>query len=251
MFRGKPVLEAGENDARLLKPIAQYGKNKDRALLLLHGFSSSPAVYRLMLPALTGYDAIVAPTLAGHGDSIAAFSQSTAKQWIESAETACANLIDNYRHVDVLGLSLGGLLACHLSARFPLNRLYLLAPALRIKSSIPFALHLARTMRFLGFHLLRNQAGNICMEGRAELTYRQLPIPATIEILTLIRDFDFKQPTCPTDLFLGKWDEVVDSKAVADMFLKNPNVTTHWLKKSAHILPLDNDVNTILDVVNK
>ncbi len=252
MWRGKPLQPLTKQEAPLLAPIDIRGKGNDRAILLLHGFSSSPAVYRQLLPALTpAYDAIVSPTLPGHGDSIAAFSRATAFDWIAAAEEACRLLVKDYKRVDVLGFSLGGLLACHLSSRISLHHLYLLAPALVLALNIPWALKIAHTMHWLGFQHMRNRAGNLHSRLHSEIAYRQLPITAVIEILTLVNKFQFTPPTCPTDVFLGCFDETINSIAVEKHFSNMPNATIHWLKKSAHVLPLDGDVDAIIACIHK
>lgn len=235
-----------KKDQSLLNPIALFRPGHERALLLLHGFSSTPAVFRAMLSQLPAYDAIIAPALPGHADSIAAFSKATAQEWLATAESACQDLVTNYRFVDVLGLSLGGLLACHLSTRFALNRLYLLAPAIDLHLNVKLTLLAARSLHYFGFRYLRNRAGNLHAAHYSELTYRQLPLTAIIEILTLVKNFQFQPPSCPTDVFLGRFDDVVDSKKVAARFENLPLANIHWLENSAHILPLDGDIKTIL-----
>ena len=250
MWRGKVLHTLDNQHANLLNPIDIRGPGDDRALLLLHGFSSSPAVYRHLLPALPTYDAILCPTLPGHGESIAAFTTVKASDWLSTAELACNTLVNHYQNVDVMGLSLGGLLACHLSQRFDLHHLYLLAPALALRLNLTTALTSARVLRWLGFHYLRNRAGNLCSHLYSELAYRQLPLAAIIEILTLVNQFKFVPPRCPTDLFLGCFDEVVDSTLVEKHFMNLTNCTIHWLPKSAHVLPLDSDADTIISCLH-
>lgn len=252
MWRGKPIKPLVTQQVNLLAPIYDIrGSGEQRALLLLHGFSSSPAVYRQLLPALSDYDAVVCPLLPGHGESIQAFSTVKACEWVSTAENACEKLMNDYQQVDVMGLSLGGLLACHLSQRFPLHRLYLLAPALVLRLNTLHALKCARLMHWLGFSRLRNQAGNLYSNHDSELAYRQLPITAIIEILTLIDTYQFQPPHSPTDIFLGYHDEVVNSELVAKLFTNLPNCTIHWLPKSAHVLPLDGDLDTIIACLHK
>ena len=246
MWRGKQLKPLANQQVSLLDPIDVRGSGHDRALLLLHGFSSSPAVYRKLLPAFSSYDAILCPVLPGHGESIAAFSVAKASDWLSTAEYACATLMRDYQYVDVLGLSLGGLLACHLSQRFALHHLYLLAPALALQLNLPLSLKLAQVLNCFGFKYLRNQAGNIHSPEHSELAYRQIPIHAVIEILALVNGFHFVEPQIPTDLFLGCFDEIVDSALVEKLFMNSPNCTIHWLPNSAHVLPLDGDVDTII-----
>lgn len=250
MRRGEHLAGLSSEELQLLMPINQHGDSKKKALLVLHGFSSSPAVYRFLIPQLTHYDAIACPVLAGHANSIEAFSKSKASDWIESARTACGTLIEQYQSVDVLGLSLGGLLACKLSTEFSLNHLFLLAPALRLKLHINFMLNLAKTLKFLGFRHLRNSAGNLKSDINAEIAYKKLPISAIIEMLSLAQSYEWSPPSCPVDLFLGAFDQVVASPDVEQLFMNLPNAKIHWLKESAHVLPLDNDLQQIIDCIN-
>lgn len=251
MRRGVQVSTLRKKDANLLRPFKREGQEKNRVLLLLHGFSSSPAVFRNLLGALTGYDAVVAPVLPGHSDNLNAFAKVKASDWLAYVEDVCAALVAEFQHVDVMGLSLGGLLACHLSSRFPLRHLYLLAPALDLQLALPGSLKLARILYQLGFRQLRSAAGNLFTANHCEIAYRQLPLTTIIEILTLVKQFEFTPPTCPTDVFLGCYDEVVASRRVAARFASCDHATIHWLAKSAHVLPLDGDVDEIIQCVSQ
>ena len=186
-----------------------------------------------------------------HGDNVDAFAKSTAKDWICSVEKVCEDLLQQYDKVDVIGLSLGGVLACHLASKYPINHLYLLAPALALRLKIPSALKLAKILKKLGFKHVRNRAGNLFEESEVELAYRLLPILSIIEVLTLINEFKFNPPSCPIDLFLGQHDAVVNVEKTAAFFANLPNVQTHWLANSAHVLPLDGDVDAIIDCMCK
>lgn len=251
MRRGIAIGGLKKSDLPLLQAVDNRGSGTERALLALHGFSSSPAVYRYLLPQVTHYDAIVCPILLGHGLSIDSFAQSKATDWLQSAREACADLCAQYKKVDVMGLSLGGLLACQLSQEYDINHLYLLAPALRLHLSVKANLQLARVLQFLGFHLLRNKAGNLVSETHTEIAFRKIPISAIIQMLHYQLHFPWVPPKCSVDLFLGVHDEVVDSKAVALMFEDMDNVAIHWLEHSAHVLPLDNDLAEIVRCVNE
>lgn len=252
MHNGKPCAPLTHRDKLVLAPIDIRGEDRKKALLLLHGFGSSPAVYREILPMLIPlYDAVLCPLLPGHGESVAAFSIAKASDWLRVAEQHCEALVKDYEHVDVLGLSLGGLLACALSQRFRLHHLYLLAPALVLNLHMPPALLGAKLLHRLGFRYLRNRAGNICNEKHHELAYRQLPLSTVIEILTFVNCFPFEAPRCQTDLFLGRFDRVVNSNAIAERFASLPNVRTHWLEHSAHVLPLDNDRESITECIKQ
>ena len=251
MRQGQQLSDLKSEESSLLIPIDQQGKNKEHALLILHGFSSSPAVYRDLIPKIKHYDAIVCPVLPGHADSINSFSKSKGCEWLKAAEEHCATLINEYKKVDVLGLSLGGLLSYKLSHSFALNHLYLLAPALKLHLNIPLMLRTAQLFRSLGFIHLRNAAGNILNTEKGEITYRKLPLNTIIEMLQLVKNNQWQDPCCPVDLFLGAHDLVVNSHEIEKLFLPFANVKIHWLKNSAHVLPLDNDLDEIVACINK
>lgn len=251
MRRGKQLATLLPQDCKWLSGYNHHSQPRKRALLLLHGFSSSPAVFRTLFPHLTRYDAVVAPTLPGHGDNLDTFATTTATDWLTAVEQHCQTLCQEYAAVDVLGLSLGGILACHLSQRFALNHLYLLAPALDLRISTTVALPLAKLLQTLGFNRLRANAGNLYLNNNCEIAYRQLPLSTIIEVLSFIKQFQFSLPLCPTDVFLGKHDEVVHSERIADRFLLANQTKIHWLANSAHVLPLDGDIECIIDCLNR
>lgn len=249
-WRGKVVNQATNEVYHTLVPLCQPGTQQEHALLLLHGFASSPAVFRTLLPRLNQIDAFFCPVLPGHGESIEALAQTNIQAWIKAAEIACETLTQRYARVDVMGLSLGGLLASHLSQRFQLNHLYLLAPAFTLQGPLNATLWLTKALHRCGIKSIKNRGGDLCSPQNPELTYCRLPLSAIIEILTLIKQTVYIAPTCPTDLFLGRHDHVVNSLDIEQKMQTSANVTVHWLEHSAHVLPLDNDVNVIADVVN-
>lgn len=250
ILRGKQCAYLTKDEQYLLNPVNQRGEGREHALLLLHGFSSSPAVYRYLIPQIKKYDAIVCPVLKGHAESIELFSHSKAADWRSSAHDACKTLINEYKKVDILGLSLGGLLACELSHCYTINHLFLLAPALKLHMHVRMMLWLAKGLRYLGFSQLRNKAGSLITNDRAEITYKKLPISTIIEMLSLVQEYQWSAPSCAVDLFLGTQDDVVASSKVEALFAPLPNATIHWLKNSAHVLPLDNDLSSIVHIIN-
>lgn len=236
--------------AALLAPVEYSNGKKRSALLALHGFSSSPAVFRELLKNLTGYDTVIAPVLPGHGLDLDTFAKVRRGEWLAHVDKICAKLVAEYEQVDVLGFSLGGLLACHLSYRYKLHHLFLLAPALDLHVRINKLLLLANLLHKLGFSAVRNAAGNLITKHHCEIAYRQLPLTTSMEILRLIKDFSFKVPSCPTDIFLGTHDLVVASRSVAARFANQPNCHIHWLKQTAHVLPLEDEVKEIIARIN-
>lgn len=252
MRQGKCIRPLRADEIDVLAPIEQKNGQSRTALLLLHGFSSSPAVYRTLLPELhRRYDTLIGPCLPGHATCLADFSTVCAHEWEKMVYSTCEHLIQTHQHVDVMGLSLGGVLAYQLSHVFPLRHLYLLAPAFQLRLNLKWTLRSARFLAACGLKTLSHCAGDLHLAQHSELTYQRLPLHAVIEILSFIQRQSPPSLTCPTDIFLGQFDQVVDSQAIAQLFKSQTHATLHWLMHSAHILPLDGDQDVILDAIAK
>ena len=225
-------------------------KKKQRALLMLHGFSSSAAVFRLMAPKLKHYDHILMPTLAGHGKSIASFAKARATDWLGDAENAYKALNEQFESVDVLGLSLGGLIACHMVHKYQIRNLFLLAPALALSKNLPRLRQIALFCKQLGFKNLMNHGGRTFAPFADELLYRQLPLSVIIELLNFIDSYQFKSWNASTYLFLGKHDNVVNSKKIHEILKPLPSLEVTYLENSNHVLPIDGDYEKVVQQIN-
>ncbi len=251
MWRGKAMRPLLSTELERLAPIDIRHEGHSRALLLLHGFSSSPAVYRALWPKLKSYDALVCPALPGHAENLAAFTSVTYTEWLDAAKHACQALTKQYQHVEIVGLSLGGLLGYHLAQSFPIKHLYLLAPALKLTFNVKLARAAAHVLHAMGLRQLKNRAGNLFTHSHEELAYKKLPLRTLVELFTFIDKTTLTAPDCPVDLFLGEHDDVVDSKYIAKQFEAFQSTKTHWLPNSAHAIPLDGDITQIIDIINQ
>lgn len=251
MWQGQSIRPLSKTEAERLAPIDKRKPGHDRALLFLHGFSSSPAVYRAIWPELNHYHALVCPALPGHAENLAAFASVTYPEWIHAAEMACEQLIEKFEIVEVVGLSLGGLLACHLGRKYPVKHLYLLAPALKLRFNLTLLKYLTHFLHALGIKYIKNHAGNLYTHEHEELAYKKLPLRTLIELFMFIEHEKkhFTVPECPIDLFLGAHDDVVDSTYVFKQFENSDHCRIHWLQHSAHAIPLDGDIKTIIEIL--
>jgi carboxylesterase len=102
----------------LVAPFELEGTNEE-AVVLLHGFTGTPAVWRLLAPILhaEGYT-VKAPLLAGHGTTVEDMALYSGDDWLASARAAVTEVSD-HRRVHLVGLSLGGLLAILLAVSSP------------------------------------------------------------------------------------------------------------------------------------
>ncbi len=98
-----------------------------KALLCLHGLLSSPKDFNFIHNKLYPlYDYIHLPIMPGHGTKTDHFhSKKTLDYVIEEYD----KLKIKYKEIDVLGYSIGGVLACFLSQHRKIDKLMLIAPA--------------------------------------------------------------------------------------------------------------------------
>ena len=129
--------------------------------------------------------------------------------------------------------------------------MYLLAPALKLVSNEKYLKPLVSILQCFGFQSIRNKGGNIISKQYGEIAYNRLPLTTIYEILSLIESFHFELPSCPTDVFLGRFDKVVNSDAIFKLFSPSKHASIHYLEHSAHVLPLDNDLLSIVHTLNQ
>ncbi len=105
------------------------------AVLLIHGFTSTPAEFAYLFDRLTeaGYTVSV-PRLPGHGTNARDFHESTGEDWLRRAMDEYLLLKTRYRSVSVAGLSMGALIALILAETFDPRKTALLAPAISIRN---------------------------------------------------------------------------------------------------------------------
>jgi carboxylesterase len=216
---------------------------EDKAVLLIHGFSSTPATFRHLVPQLRaqGY-AVSCPRLPGHAQSYDDFSNAVAHSWEQAVYLNYEQLRTRFKHIDVIGLSLGGVLAYQLALKQQINSLCLLAPCFRFFYPIPLAQHLIKTANKLGLKKIPAIAGNIHSGDNFEVAYKHIPTHALFELFGFLRQIKIKQPGCPTTIYLGRHDRVISSNKVAKLFQSMPNVTVNWLDNAAHVIPLETQV---------
>ena len=78
---------------------------RPEALLLIHGYTGTPAELRPLGERLNacGYT-VLGPRLAGHGGSLADLTASRAEEWYASVEAAYERLVKNHASIYVAGL---------------------------------------------------------------------------------------------------------------------------------------------------
>lgn len=122
-----------------------YGAREGRAILLLHGYNDSPQTLDRIARQLHADGWTVRlPLLPGHGRSLQAFDEWTADQVLTMVRDEYAQLRATHHTVVVGGLSMGGALACWLSAESDAAAVILYAPMLFVPAPMQVGVSTAR-----------------------------------------------------------------------------------------------------------
>lgn len=100
-----------------------------RCLICIHGLLSSSNDFSFIIPNLCKYyDAVISYDMPGHGKNELKFNTSEIKRFYINIYD---ELAARYDEIDILGYSLGGVIACYLQSYRKVNKLILISPAYR------------------------------------------------------------------------------------------------------------------------
>ena len=210
-------------------------------VLCLHGYTSSPWTLRALAEAIAraGYS-VDLPLLAGHGGE-GSLDEQRWSDWTTQVEARYLALAERCEKVVVLGLSVGGGLACWLAARYPeLSALILVNPAVR-GAEAPVLAGLER-MLAAGARRLPPSRPDIA-DGRVRLPADEgTPIRPLLSIFAGLNGLELERIRAPILLFSSRVDHIVDA-AQGEHLSARVGGPVHrvWLDRSYHVATVDHD----------
>jgi carboxylesterase len=222
--------------------------DREDAVLLLHGWTGSPAHLLPLGRRLNeaGYTA-VGPLLAGHGTVIEDMVGKTWRDWIESALAPALELIDEGKRLHLVGLSMGGVIAL------------LLAPVVEAASVVtinaPQRVWDRRARfgeAFRGSDRIRPSdpavpAPTEMLEYQQQ--YQGTPIGTIAELKDLIRaaNRNLHRVRCPALIIQSHADETVKPVSGEIIFdrISSAEKGLVWLENARHVALLDDERHTI------
>lgn len=185
--------------------------------LCLHGFTGEPwevepvANYFLHEKKWLVYT----PTLPGHGPD-GNLKDVTYKEWVLMAEIAVKELLKRCEKVYVIGFSMGGMLACYIASKYPIDKLVLLSAAAYYVNPYQLLQELKDVVR-LGMQ------GKLA-EDKHYLHYREkiinTPISAVYQFMVAVKKIRpyVKKVNVPTLILQGELDGIVPPKSAFYLF---------------------------------
>ncbi len=213
-------------------------------VLLLHGFTGSPASMRpwALHLAEAGFTVRV-PRLPGHGTTWQQLNQTRWADWYAEAASGLSQLTATCSQVFVAGLSMGGCLALRLGEERPdeIAGLILVNPSIADSSRKLRAVPVVKT--FIGS--VKGIGNDIKRPGAQEFGYGRTPLRAldSLREMWRVTREDLPKVTAPLLLFRSFEDHVVDalSAHIISEQVTSREVTERVLENSYHVATLDND----------
>jgi carboxylesterase len=238
-----------------LHPLAapfRFDGERDDAVVLIHGWTGSPAHLRPLGATLheAGYT-VVGPLLAGHGTALEDMAETGWRDWMRSATEAALEAEVDAKRIHLVGLSMGGIISL------------LLAPVVEAASVTTInapqqvwdrRARLARPYRGSA----RIDHGDVPVPAPLQVReyqqqYNGTPIGTIAELWDLIdaarRNLD--RVKCPALVIQSKTDETVRPQSGEIIYdgLGSTDKGLIWLEQSRHVAVLDVERQVIADAI--
>lgn len=229
----------------LTAPLTIYA-DSPTAVVMLHGFTGSPYVFRDMATRLHESHGVSVdvPLLPGHGTHWTHMLDHTFEDWVQCALDAVDRALQHADSVTVTGLSMGGALALATLAKRPrLAAGVLVNPAVFVDS--PAARFASWLSPFVSD--VAGIGGDIARPGTTEYAYHRTPVGAVGQLyrgLKTVRS-GLWSINSPVTLCTSTTDHVVASRSGNYIARHVPHVTRIMLRRSYHVATLDYDAPLI------
>ena len=230
-------------------------EKSDIAFLFLHGFTGSTYEGRDFAAHFSqkGYTVWV-PLLPGHGTRPEDLEAVQYSDWLRAAETYYEELRRDFRTVFVCGQSMGGALALHVAANYPVEAVISLAGAIELEDwrlrFLPIIQHIRRYQH--------KKNGPDIMDPEAKkrsASYPRYPLSSVIQFLELLRYVKAELPKIisPALLVHSRQDHTIDYNNLHTIAstISSADKETLTLEKSYHIISVDAEKELIFNNIER
>jgi carboxylesterase len=223
-------------------------KNGQIGIVLVHGFTGSPAAMRPWAEYLNarGYSVRV-PRLPGHGTVPADLNNVHWQEWPAKVAAEIVELKKHCSQIFVAGLSMGGGTTLYTAATHEdqISGIILVNPMIHVRGISPkLAFVISRVIKFG-----RSVGNDIKRTGVTEYSYDKLPYRGIYQLLTMLKLTRTALPTIkvPMQLFHSVDDHTlpVSNTEIVMREIGSTNKSRIELLNSFHVATLDHDCETI------
>lgn len=227
-------------------------KQGPRALLFIHGFTSTPESLMPVAESLAraGWT-VQLPLLPGHGTTPEDMEKYSFQDWMEAVLAAWDGLSRSYERPAVAGLSMGAALALHVACRRPVSAVAALAPSLYIKDWRLSLLPLLRLVK----HWNAAIANDIKGRELQETAYPRFALKNVADLLELQKIVRAELPGLRAPLLgiQSREDHTVPPSCLDDLmrWAGSEVKEQHRLLNSYHVITLDQERGTVAGLMDK
>ena len=221
-------------------------------VLLLHGWTGSPAHFRLLADELIalGYS-VSAPLYPGHGTRVEDMLATGWRDWLRSAAEAADELTRLGKRLHLIGLSMGGVISILLAPTFDAATLATINAPMKIQSKRARVARLARGSK----RIVRQQPLPPPVGAGAAYyhQYSDTPIGKLGDLFDLVRAArrTLEQVECPTLIVQSRVDETVQPESAKIIYdaLGSDDKRLLWLDDSRHVAIIDQEREAIFGAI--
>jgi carboxylesterase len=236
--------------AGLLQDFHKAGdkKNGHIGVVLVHGFTGSPAAMRPWAEYLNarGYSVRV-PLLPGHGSKPADLNQVSWPEWPAKVASEIAELRKSCSQIFVAGLSMGGGTTLNIASTHgdQLSGIILVNPMMHVRGVSPkLAFVISRVIKFG-----KSVGNDIKRPGVTEYSYDKLPYRGIYQLLSMLKVTRAALPSIkvPMQLFHSVDDHTlpVSNTEIIMKEIGSTNKSRIELLNSFHVATIDYDSDVI------
>lgn len=214
---------------------------KGKGVLLVHGFTGSPAELRELgeLLAKDGYT-VMGLRLLGHGTTPEDLEHVTSEQWQDQVQDAVNLLRQTCDRVTVIGLSMGGLLALYAGAACPVDRLVVLSTPIYL---FDWRIHFLWLADQLTYKAIPKKRRQVDAPKRYDVAYHCLPIRGIHELKKLLEDVKSRwvsQVDVPILIIQSRTDHTVRPESAEFIYdaAASQEKKLLWIPEGRHVLTL-------------
>jgi len=213
----------------------------DQGVLLIHGFTGSPAEVRLLGEFLhkEGYT-VLAPRLCGHGTTVEEMATTKWPHWYGAVEDAYHILRAHCTSITVIGLSMGGLLAFKLATEYPVDKIVSLSTPIFIADK---RLDMLPVYRVFQAFVPKKRKIYADIGPQYSVGYSATPLSSLSSLLDLIQYVKALLPIIKAPLLIiqGHRDHTVEPRSAEYIYdnVVSKEKSLHWLEKSGHLVTID------------
>src|SRR5699024_1102051 len=152
--------------------------------LIIHGYTGGPFEVRPLTDYLKKHTNfhIEVPTLPGHG-GILTLDNVTYEKWLSAAEKSYKKLKKKTDRIFIIGFSMGGMIAAYLAAKYNVEKLVLLATAVKYLSFTQISRDVGEVIK----DRLKGKIKDNMLHQQYKTKIGAVPIKANIEFMRLVR----------------------------------------------------------------